>query len=64
MIAGMYDWTMIVWGRGFAKCQFTQKAVLRLLKRRDGTRHDDDVGVFPRCPPCKSKLGQFIMCSD
>ena len=31
-------------------CNSHRKRTLRLLKRRDGTRHDDDAGVFPRCP--------------
>ena len=34
-----------------------RKLVLRLLKRHDGTRHDDDVCVFLRCfpvSPCQS----------
>ena len=35
-------------------CNSHRKPVLRLLRRRDSLRHDDDVcvfKVFPRCPP-------------
>ena len=33
-------------------CDSDRTPVLRLLKRRDGTHHDDDdVGVFSRCFP-------------
>ena len=32
-------------------CNSHRKPVLQLLKRCDGTRHDDDVGVFSRCFP-------------
>ena len=32
-------------------CNSHREPALRLLKRRDGTRHEDDVGVFSRCFP-------------
>ena len=32
-------------------CNSHRKPVLRLLKRRDGTRHVDDVDVSPGVPP-------------
>ena len=38
------------WNKDDPPCN-SQKAALPLLERRDSTRHDDDVGVFPRCPP-------------
>ena len=44
-------------------CNSNRKPVLRLLKRRDGTRHDDDVCVFkgfPRCLPCQSKPTETV----
>ena len=37
-------------------CNLHRKMALRLLKRCEGPRHDDDVGVFSRlCPPRQSK---------
>ena len=47
-------------------CNSHRKPALWLLKRRDGTRHDDDVcvfKVFPRCPPV-NHMDTVIMCSD
>ena len=48
-----------------------RKTALRLLKRRDGTRHVDDVGVSPGVPPVNpnprtvyNHSDAVIMCSD
>ena len=49
--------------------------MLQLLKRRDGTHHDDEAGVFSRCfpsvPPVNpnpwtvyNHMDAIIMCSD
>ena len=55
-------------------CNAHRRPALGLLKRRDGTRHDDDVcvfKVFPWCPPVSlnpwtvyNHMDAVIMCSD
>ena len=46
-------------------CNSHRKPALRLLKRRDGTHHVDNVSVFPGVPPGVPLLiqthGQFII---
>ena len=48
-------WWFTQWSISFLKneplCNSHRKLALRLLKKRDGTRQDDDVGVFSRCFP-------------
>ena len=52
-------------------CNSHRKPVLRLLKRRDGTRHVDDVSVSPGVPLVNlnpwtvyNHMDAVIMCSD
>ena len=58
----------------FSVCNSHRKPTLRLLKRHDSTRHDDDVSVFSRCfpgvPPVNlnpqivyNHMNAVIMCS-
>ena len=56
-------------------CNSHRNTALRLLKRREGTRHVDDVGVSPGVPPgvppvnpnprtVYHHMDAVIMCSD